>query len=110
MASFGSIFKAIGHVLGIVTGVESTFAPVIGAIPVAGPIINTIFGAVTAAENLVTSASSGAVKKQVVTAIVNAQHPGLDASSLSSKIDQVVAAMNALSSAFAGPPPTAVVK
>ena len=103
--SFLSVLKSIGQVLGGVTTVEAQFAPIVGAIPVAGPIINTIFGAIAAAEGLITSASQGAVKKSIVTAVVNAQHPGaIDANTLSNKINQIVAAMNALSVALSGAP------
>lgn len=104
--SFLSVIKSIGHVLGVASTVETQFAPVIGAIPVAGPVINTIFGAIVAAENLITVASQGAAKKAVVTAVVNAQAPGLDPSHLSTVIDQVVAAMNALAAAVASIPAT----
>ena len=102
--SFLSVLKSIGQVLGGVTTVEAQFAPIVGAIPVAGPIINTIFGAIAAAEGLITTVNSGAVKKAVVTAVANAQHPGLNQSQLSTTIDQVVAAMNALSAALATAP------
>lgn len=106
MASFLSVISSIGHIFGVVTGAEKTVAPLVGAIPVVGPIVNTIFGAITAAEGLITSASQGAVKKSVVTAVVTAQHPGVNESSLSKTIDEVVAAMNALSAALAGAPTT----
>jgi hypothetical protein len=104
MASFLSVLSSIGHIFGVAVGVEKSVAPIVGVIPVVGPIVNTIFGAITAAEGLVTSASQGAVKKSIVTAVVNAQHPGVSESALSTTIDQVVAAMNALSVALAGAP------
>jgi hypothetical protein len=104
MASFLSVLSSIGHIFGVVSGVEKSVAPIVGVIPVVGPIVNTIFGAITAAEGLITSASNGAVKKSVVTAVVNAQHPGVDQTALSKTIDEVVAAMNALSVALAGAP------
>lgn len=102
--SFLSVLKAIGHAIVGVTQVGVALEPIINAVPVIGPIATTILSAVNAAEGLINVASSGPVKKSVVTAIVNAQHPGVDAGSLSAKIDQVVAAMNALASALAVDP------
>ncbi len=102
--SFLSVLKTIGHVFVTGTAVATSVEPLIGAIPVAGPIAVTILNAITAAEGLITTAANGAVKKQVVTAVVNAQHPGVDQSHLSTTIDQVVAAMNALAAALASVP------
>jgi hypothetical protein len=102
--SFLSVLKSIGHVFGAVATAATPLEPLIGAIPVAGPIADTVLSAITAAEGLVTTASQGAAKKAVVTAVVNAQHPGVDQSALSTTIDQVVAAMNALSTALASIP------
>lgn len=98
--SFLSVLKTIGHVF---AGVATTIAPLdplIGAIPVVGPLAVTILGAISAAENLVTAAVAGPVKKSIVTAIVNANHPGVDQASLSATIDKIVAAMNALALAL----------
>ena len=102
--SFLSVLKSIAHVITGVTAVATPLEPIISAIPVAGPIAVTILGAITAAEGLITTASTGAVKKSVVTAVVNAQHPGVDANSLSAAIDKIVAAMNALNAALASVP------
>lgn len=98
--SFLSVLKTIGHVLGGAATAATPLAPLIGAIPVAGPLAVTILGAITAVENLITSASSGPVKKSVVTAIVNANHPGVDPTSLAATIDKIVAALNALALAL----------
>ena len=112
--SFLSVLKSIGHVFGEITTAAAPLEPLIGAIPVVGPIANTILQAVIAAEGLITTAANGSAKKAVVTAIVNAQHTGVDQTTLSAKIDQIVAAMNALQVALASipapvavPPPTA---
>ena len=105
--SFLSVLKTIGHAIVGVVNVGTTLEPIINAIPVLGPIATTIFSAVSAAEGLINVASTGPVKKSVVTAIVNAQHPGVDPTSLSAKIDEVVAAMNALAVALGTEPAAA---
>ena len=108
--SFLSVLKSIGHVFTQATAVAEPLEPLIGAIPLVGPIGVTILKAVIAAEGLITTAASGNVKKTVVTAIVNAQHPGFDQSKLNAIIDQIVAAMNALQTALAQiPAPAATV-
>ncbi len=98
--SFLSVLKTIGHVIGGLPAAVAPLNPLIAAIPVAGPLAVTILGAVAAAENLVQAANSGPVKKSIVTAIVNANHPGTDQATLSTTIDKIVAAMNALSVAL----------
>lgn len=97
--SFLSVLKTIGKVAGTIVGIGTspTIAPVIGAIPVAGPIIETILNSIFAVEGLVTAAGAGAAKKTAVTAVVTAQHPTIDQATLSTMIDQIVAAMNGLS-------------
>ena len=89
----------IGHV--IATGVTDVapFTPVLSVIPVAGPIITTVIGAISAVEGLVPQSGAGAAKKQAVTTVVNAAAPGIDPAALSTAIDQIVAAFNALAAA-----------
>jgi hypothetical protein len=105
--SFLSVLKSIGHVIGTVVTDAKPLTPIISAIPVAGPIATTILGAIAAAEGLITTVSSGAVKKSVVTAVVNAQHAGVNQSWLSATIDQIVAALNALNAALSSVQPPA---
>lgn len=102
--SFLSVLKSIGHVVTGVAATATAFSPAIGAVPVAGPIAVTILGAITAAEGLITTASQGAAKKAVVTAVVNAQHTDVNQTQLSATIDAIVAAMNALQASLAGAP------
>ena len=108
--SFLSVLKSIGHVLSVGVADASKFSPAISAIPVAGPLITTVLGAVTAVEGLIPQSGAGAAKKAAVTAITNAAVPGVDASALSTLIDQVVAGLNTLAAAHsaavaATPPP-----
>ena len=98
--SFLSVLKSIGHVVATAAGVETQFAPVVGAIPVAGSLINTIFNSIVAVEGLITAANQGPLKKQIVTAIVSAQHPEADKKALSTTIDNVVAGMNTVDEAL----------
>ena len=102
--SFLSVLKSIGHVITGVTSTATTFDPLIAAIPVVGPVAVTVLGAITSAEGLITTAANGAAKKAVVTAVVNAQHTNVNQSQLSSTIDQIVAALNALQAAVASVP------
>lgn len=99
--SFISVLKSIGHV--VKTGVADIepFAPVIAAIPVAGGPISAVIGAIGAVESLIPQPGSGAAKKQAVTTVVNAAAPGIDPTALSSAIDQIVAAFNAIATASA---------
>ncbi len=101
--SFLSVLKSIGGVFGKVTSVVTPLEPVIGAIPVYGPAFDTIFNAVVSVEGLFTGvASAGAAKKSVVTTVVNATVPAAQAvppATLSTTIDEIVAALNALQAA-----------
>jgi hypothetical protein len=94
--SFLSVLKDIGHV---VTKDIVPLAPDLGMIPVAGPLITTVLGAVVAVEGLISKSSSGTAKKAAVTGIVNAAVPGVDSAQLSTVIDQVVASLNGLATA-----------
>lgn len=104
--SFLSVLKSIGHaVKTAVTDIEP-YQGLLAAVPGFGPLI---LSAVTAAEQLVTTASSGAVKKAIVTQIVNTVQPGIPPDSLSGIIDQVVAGLKMLDAALAKLPPPAPV-
>jgi hypothetical protein len=104
--SFLSVLKSIGHV--VKTGVADTapFEGIIGAIPVAGPAITTVLGAITAVEGLVPQAGTGPAKKAAVTTVVNAANPGIDPAALSAAIDAIVAAFNQIATASATLKPT----
>ena len=108
--SFLSVIKSIGHVFAGVTTAATGLEPILSLIPGVGPIAVTILNAVAAAEGLVTTASTGTVKKNIVTAVVNAQHADVNQTALSATIDEVVAAMNALQKALAGADPAPVPK
>jgi hypothetical protein len=97
--SFLSILKSIGHAAQTVVADVAPFAPVIGAIPTVGPVFQTVFEAIVAVEQLIGSPGAGAAKKAVVTQIVNANHPNVDAANLSASIDNVVQALNLLEQA-----------
>jgi tRNA U34 5-methylaminomethyl-2-thiouridine-forming methyltransferase MnmC len=114
--SFLSVLKSIGGVFGKVTSVITPLEPVIAAVPVYGPAFDSIFNSVIAVEQLfanllptttpagtpAATAQAGALKKSVVTAIVNstAATP-IPEATLSTTIDQIVAALNALQAAQA---------
>ena len=101
--SFLSVLKSIGGVSGKVTAVVQPLEPVIAAIPVYGPAFNTIFNTVVSVEGLFAGvASAGATKKSFVTTVVNATVPAaqaVPAATLSTTIDEIVAALNALQAA-----------
>lgn len=97
--SFLSVLHSIGHALSVGVADLTKAAPVLTAIPVAGPLITTVLGAVSAVEGLIPQTGAGTAKKAVVTAIANAAVPGVDASALSSLIDQVVTGLNTLAAA-----------
>ncbi len=98
--SFLSVLKTIGHFVAIGAAGIAPAAPALGAIPVAGPIITTVLGAIAAVEQLIPQLGVGAIKKQIVTNIVSTAVPGVDTTALSPVIDEIVAAMNALAAAF----------
>ena len=108
--SFLSVIKGIGHVFAGVTTAATGLEPVLSLIPGVGPVAITLLNAAVSVEGLITTAANGAVKKNIVTAVVNAQHAGVNQSALSATIDEVVAAMNALQKALAGADPAPVPK
>ena len=101
--SFLSVLTSLGGGFGKVTSVVTPLEPAIAAIPVYGPTFDTIFNAVVSVESLFTGvASAGAAKKSVVTTVVNATVPTAEAvppATLSTTIDEIVAALNALQAA-----------
>lgn len=99
--SFISVLKSIGHVFKTGVGVADQLAPEIAAIPVAGAPIVAVLGAITAMEQLIPQSGAGAAKKQAVTTVVNAASPGIDPATLSTAIDQIVAAFNAIDTVIA---------
>lgn len=103
--SFLSVLKSIGGVFGKVNSVVAPLEPVIAAVPVYGPAFDTIFNAVVSVEGLFAGAvSAGAAKKSVVTTVVNAALPAaqaVPAPTLSTTIDEIVTALNALQTAQA---------
>lgn len=111
--SFLSVFKSIGKVFGKVNAVVIPLEPVIAAIPVYGGAFDTIFNAIVGIESLFVGtvgaaaaggAGNGAAKKTAVTAIVNATvaaPASIPDTTLSTTIDQIVAALNQLQAAQA---------
>ncbi len=111
-----SVLKSIGHVL--LTGLEDgtkigvAASPAIGLIPVWGPVAVTALGAISAAEKLIPGPSQGAAKKTVVATILAASQPQVPTATVSVAIDELVAALNALSAAMGkleNPPPAPTV-
>jgi hypothetical protein len=97
--SFLSVLKSIGH--GIETGISDAQAlsPVLSVIPVIGAPAVLALNAITAVEKLLPSTGNGAAKKAAVTALVTAAAPQIPATTVSSSIDAIVAALNALKTA-----------
>jgi hypothetical protein len=98
--SFLTILKGIGHVLQVGVTDVAPFAPLIGAVPVVGPIFTTVFQSIFAVEQIITPANSGAAKKAAAIQLINAVHPGLDPAALGAAIDAVVAALNSVEAAI----------
>lgn len=94
--SFIGVLKHIGHIVGIVSEDAAPFGSLISLIPVFGPVASTVLAAIVAEEKNVQSAGAGAAKKAAVTAKVNVLAPGIDPATLSTAIDEMVAALNAL--------------
>ncbi len=94
--SFLSVLKKIGHVVAVGAADVAPFAPLIQTIPGVGTIFGTVYQGIMIAEQLLSASNSGAQKKQLATAVVNAVHPGLDQAALGSAIDGLVAALNHL--------------
>jgi hypothetical protein len=108
--SFLSVIKSINSVFTKVNSVVTTLEPAIELVPAYGPAFNTVFNAIIEVENMftalipsstpttVTSNSQiSAAKKAVVTTIVNSTSPAaIPEATLSTQIDQIVAALNQL--------------
>lgn len=101
--SFLSVLKSIGSVFGKVESVVVPLEPAIAAIPVYGPAFDGIFNMVVGVEGLFAGAAkAGAAKKATVIAAVNATAPApVPETTLSTAIDQIVAALNQLQAAQA---------
>lgn len=98
---FTSFIKTLGKDIGI--GAQFA-APILTLIPGVGTIAGTVLNTVVAVEQLVTTSNSGAAKKAAATTIVNTIHPGLNQADLSTYMDAVVAALNALDMALGKAP------
>lgn len=105
--SFVSVLKAIGHGIGVVVADAVPLEPAIGSIPVVGAPADLVINAIAAVEKLIPGSGNGAAKKAAVTSIVSATNPTVDAATLSTTIDDVVAAFNAISTAVAKLKPSA---
>lgn len=108
--SFLSVIKSIENVFNKVTSVVTPIEPVIATIPVYGVAFDTIFNTIVAVEGLFTGlvpqtsvqVKTGSTKKAVVTTIVNSTVPTpIPEATLSTTIDQIVAALNQLQAAQA---------
>jgi hypothetical protein len=106
LMSFLSVVEKIWH--GITVGVNAAepYASQISAIPIVGAPASIIINSIFAAERLVPTSGNGAAKKAAVTALANAASPGIPPATLSTAIDELVSALNALSSAAAKLPAT----
>ena len=74
--------------------------------PLYGGPVQSILSMVVALESMFPHGGMGIAKKAAVTAVVAAAHPTLDAPTLSTAIDGIVAALNALQAAAAKLPPS----
>ena len=100
--SFLSIVRGIGHGISVGVAAAQPLEPLIGSIPVVGAPVNAVLGAITGIEQLFPQSGMGAAKKTAVTALVSAAVPSVTAApNLSTIIDELVAALNALSAAAA---------
>jgi hypothetical protein len=103
-----SWLTTLGHYLKVgITDAANLAAPImplVSLIPGVGTIAATVFGGITAVEQLISPAGSGAAKKATVLQIVNAVHPGLNQTVLGDSIDAIVSALNALETALAKVP------
>ena len=102
--SFLSVIKNIGHI--VVTGeaIIAPLAPLIESVVPAkeGNIFATVLQGIMIAEQLVGPTSvtnTGAQKKTLALAVVNAVHPGLDQTALGTAVDGLVAALNQITTA-----------
>ncbi len=102
--SFLSILKTIGKDIGI--GAQFA-APILSLIPGVGTVAGTVLNSIVAVEQLVTASGTGAAKKAAATTIINTVHPGLNQTELSTTVDAVVAALNALETALGAAPAAA---
>lgn len=84
--------------------------PALSGVVAGGSILNTILGGIAAAAHLIPQGgdSANATKKAVVTAIVQANHPGTDPTNLSTAIDALITALHALQAAAPVVAPPAV--
>lgn len=104
--SFLSVVKSIWHGIEGAANFAAPFAGEIATIPIVGGPAAIILNAIIAAEKIVPAAGNGAAKKTAVTALVNAATPGIPAATLSTVIDELVAALNAANAATAKLPAT----
>lgn len=105
--SFLAVIKSIWHGVSTAANFAAPDAAAIASIPIVGGPAALIIQAIVAAEKLVPVNGQGAAKKTAVTAIVNAAQPGIDPSTLSTVIDELVAGLNALQAASAKLPAVA---
>lgn len=99
--SFLSVLKTIGADIGI--GAKFA-APIVSLVPGIGTIAGTVLNSIVAVEQLITNSGTGTQKKQAVTTIVNAVHPGINQNDLSTIIDGIVSALNGLADALGKAP------
>lgn len=102
--SFLSILKTIGTDVEKGVAVATPFISVAASFIPGGSIASTVLSSVVAAEQLVTTPSSGTQKKSIVTSIINTIHPGLNQTTVSNAVDGIVAALNLLSDSVSAPP------
>lgn len=100
---FLSVLKKIGHGITVGTTAVAPFEPYLAAVPGFGPVFDLAFHGIQLAEQLVPGPNGGPTKKSLVLGMVNAVHPGLDQKALGASIDELVGALNRLTTASAAP-------
>jgi hypothetical protein len=97
--SFVGVLKTIWH--GIEAGATDVapYTGVISAIPVFGGPAAIAIKAIVAVEGILPSPGNGPAKKAAVTALVTSAVPTVNSAQLSAAIDEIVAALNALTAA-----------
>lgn len=97
--SFLSVIKHIWGGVETFANIAAPAEPEIAMIPMVGAPFAAIIQGITLMEKILPGAGAGPQKKVAVTAITNAAVPGIDQGTLSTVIDEVVQALNAMAAA-----------
>lgn len=100
--NLGSFFLGVLHVI---QGIDNVVHPVVQiAAEIPSPIqpfATTLLAAMQAFEGLLPQSGKGPIRKQLVTTVVNDQHPTVDTATLGALIDELVSTGNAFQAALA---------